>query len=185
MKGILVAAMVVAAAFGGMSAPARAGVIGDAALAVGGWISEVEEAVSAWVERFWQRVDAGEREDRAADAFRQMVVLSPDRLDDLAGRAGYALATYEVSRGDRQDFVLRFRHDRDLDPAERRVLSHELADPARLDTRPDLALLQILLDAADWRDARSDSRFLLTGVEVQVDDTVTSRLIFSQPLVAR
>jgi len=154
-------------------------------LTVAGWVNDAEASVSTWFDRFWQRVAVAERDDRVADAFRQMVVLSPDRLDDLAGRAGYALSTFEVSRNDRQDFVLRFRYDRDLEAAERRTLSREVAEPATPDVRPDLTLLRILLDAADWRDARSDSRFMLTGVEVEVDDSVTSRLIFSKPMVAR
>ena len=185
MKGVLVAAMLVAAAVGGVAAPVRAGTVGDVMLAVGNWVNEAEASFSRWFDGLWQRVALSGRDERAADAFRQMVVLSPDRLDALAGRAGYALSTYEVSRGDRQDFVLRFRHDRDLDAMERQSLSREVADPGLPDLRPDLALLRILLDAADWRDAASDSRFLLTGVEVQVDDTVTSRLIFSEPKVAR
>lgn len=185
MKGVLVAAMLVAAIVGGVAAPARAGVAGDVILTVGNWINEVEASLSSWYERLWQRVAVSGRDERAADAFRQLVVLSPDRLDALAGRAGYALSTYEVSRGDRQNFVLRFRHDRDLGSVERRSLSREVGDPAQRELRPDLALLRILLDATDWRDAAPDSRFQLTGVEVQVDDTVTSRLIYSEPKVAR
>lgn len=185
MKGLLVAVMLVAATVGGIGSPARAGAVGDAMVAIGGWVGEVEATVVSWFDRLWRRVAAADREERAADAFRQLVVLSPDRLDDLAGRAGYALSSFAVRRGDRQDFVLRFRHDRDLDPAERLSLSRQAADPASLDLRPDLALLRILLDAADWRDATIDSRFLLTGVEVQVDDTVSSRLIFSEPVVPR
>lgn len=181
MRGMLVAAMLVAAAVGGIASPARAGAIGDAMLAVGNWVSEVEAAVSDWLDRTWQRL-AVAGGDRAADAFRELVVQSPDRLDDLAGRAGYTLSTYEVSRGERQDFVLRFRHDRDLEPAERRALAREVADPMLYEMRPDLALLRILLDAADWRDAGNGSRFLLTGVEVQVDDGVSSRLIFTKPV---
>ncbi|MEQ9333407.1 hypothetical protein [Thalassobaculum sp.] len=185
MKGVLVAAMLVAAAVGGVAAPVRAGTVGDVVLAVGNWVNEAEASFTRWFDSLWQRIAVSDREARAADAFRQMVVLSPDRIDALAGRAGYALSTYEVSRGDRQDFVLRFRHDRDLDSVERQSLTREVADPTQFDLRPDLALLRILLDAADWRDAASDSRFLLTGVEVQVDDIVTSRLIFSEPKVAR
>lgn len=185
MKAVLVAAMLVAAAVGGSTAPARAGAVGDAMVAAGGWIAEVEAAVSGWIDRLWNRVAASNRTERAADAFRQLVVKSPGQLDALAGRAGYALATYAVARGDHQDLVLRFRHDRDLDPAERLTLSRELADPLALDVRPELELLRILLDAADWRDARTGSRFLLTGVEVQVDDRLSSRLIFTEPMVQR
>lgn len=185
MKAVLVAAMLVAAAVGGGIAPARAGAVGDALVAAGGWIAEVESAVSGWIDRLWNRVATSHRTERAADAFRQLVVESPGQLDALAGRAGYALATYAVARGDHQDLVLRFRHDRDLDPAERLTLSRELADPAAFDVRPELELLRILLDAADWRDAGAGTRFLLTGVEVQVDDRLSSRLIFTEPMVQR
>lgn len=185
MKGMLVAAMLVAAAVGGVAAPARAGTLGDIVLTVGGWIGEVEASLSNWFDRFWQRVSLDEVDERTADAFRQMVVLSPDELDDLAGRAGYILSEYEVSRGGRQDVLLRFRHDRELDAAERRALLREVSNPEIFDVRPDLALLRILLDANDWHDAGLDSRFLLTGVEVQVDASITSRLIFSKPTVAQ
>ncbi len=183
MRGSLVAAMLVVATLGGVASQARAGMLGDAMVAVGNWVSEAETAMTGWFERLWRRAVAASRDERAADAFRELVVQSPERLDALAGRAGYALSTYVVARGERQDLILRFRHDRDLDPAERSSLARELRDPVALDIRPELALLRILLDAADWRDAGLGSRYLLTGVEVQVDDAVSSRLIFSEPKV--
>lgn len=185
MRGALVAAMLIAATVGGVAAPARAGVVGDAMVAFGGWIGDIETTVSAWVDQAWRRLGVSGREERAAEAFRQLVVESPEQLDALAGRAGYALATFAVGRGGGQDFVLRFRHDRDLDPAERRTLSRELSDPASLDVRPELALLRILLDATDWRDAGAGNRYLLTDVEVQVDDSLSSRLIFAEPRSTR
>ena len=185
MKGVWVAAMLVAAIVAGAAPPARAGMVGDAMIAVGGWVGEIEASLSAWMARLWGKVTTSHHEERAADAFRQLVVESPDRLDRLAGRAGYALSGYAVARGDRQDLVLRFRHDRDLAPDERTALARELRDPAALDVQPELALLRILMDAADWRDAGAGSRYMLSGVEVQVDDGVTSRLIFTEPMGAR
>ncbi len=184
MKGILVAAMLLAAT-AGVAAPARAGVVGDAVVAVGAWIGEVEEAISGWAGRLWKRMAASNQDARAADAFRRLLVEAPDRLDTLAGRAGYTLAGYDVAVGDRRDLVLRFLHDRDLDPEERRLLAHEVQDPATIDIRPEVTLLRVLMDASDWRDAGPPGRFRMTGVEVQVDDTVSSRLMFTEPTVAR
>lgn len=183
MRGLLVAAMLVAAALGGSGSPARAGAVGDAVVSVGGWVGEVEAAVSAWLQRLWGRVSAPDREARAADAFRQIVVAAPERLDRLAGRAGYVLSGYAIARDGRQDLVLRFRHDRDLGPEDRLKLSRELSDATALDLRPELTLLRILLDADDWRDSGAGGRYTLSGVEVQVADTVSSRLIFSDPTV--
>ena len=65
------------------------------------------------------------------------------------------------------------------------ALLRELNDRASIDARPELALVRILLDAADLRDAGPIERFRLTGVEVQVDDSVSSRLIFSESVVVR
>jgi hypothetical protein len=184
MKGVLVAAILLAATVGAAT-PARAGVVGDAIVAVGAWIGEVEETLSDWAGRLWKRVASSNTEARAADAFRRLLVEAPERLDALAGRAGYALAGYDVAVGDRRDLLLRFRHDRDLDSGERGLLARELQDPATLDIRPELTLLRLLMDASDWRDASASGRFRMTGVEVQVDDTVSSRLLFTEPTVAR
>lgn len=183
MRGLLVAAMLAVAALGGNGSPAHAGAMGDAVLSIGSWISEAEATVSAWLERMWGRVSAPDREGRAADAFRRIIVEAPERLDRLAGRAGYVLSSYAVARDGRQDLLLRFRHDRELGPEDRLQLTRELSDAAALDLRPELALLRILLDADDWRDAGAGGRFSLSGVEVQVDDTLSSRLIFSEPTV--
>ncbi len=185
MKATLAAAIVVAAALGGVTQSARAGAIGDAVVAVGGWVGAAETAVSQWIERVWNRAIAVDGDERVAGMFRQLVVEAPDEIDALAGRAGYALAAYSVDRGEHQDMVLQFRYDRDLAPSERRSLVRELSDPALLDIRPELALLRILLDASDWRDARSGGRFMLTGVEVRVDDKVSSRLLFSKSAVTQ
>jgi hypothetical protein len=185
MKGTLVAAMLVAAALGGVTQSARAGAIGDAVVAVGGWVSATEAAVAQWIDRVWSRAVASGSDERAAGAFRQLLVEAPGRIDELAGRAGYTLSAYSVARGDRQDMVLQFRYARELDPTERQSLARELQDPVSLDVRPELSLLRILLDASDWRDAGSGGRFMLTGVEVRVDDDVSSRLIFSKAMVTQ
>ena len=183
MRGLLVAALLVAATLGGWGPPARAGTIGDAFVSAGNWVGEVEAALSAWLERVWGRISTPDRSARAADAFRRIMVESPEQLDRLAGRAGYVLAGYAVGRDGRQDLVLRFRHDRDLGVEDRQRLASELSDDAMLDVRPELSLLRILLDADDWRDAGAGGRYSLSGVEIQVDDTVSSRLIFSEPTV--
>lgn len=188
MRGLLVAAMLAASAFAGMAtagtpAPARAGTLGEAVVTVGGWIGEAEAAVSAWLQRLWGRVSGPDREGRAADAFRRIVVVAPEQLDRLAGRAGYALSGYTIDRDDRQDMVLRFRHSRDLSPEDRLTLSKELSDKGALEVRPELALLRILLDAEDWRDAAAGGRFHLAGVEIEVADTLSSRLLFSETVV--
>jgi len=183
MRGLLVAAMLVAATFGGWSPPARAGTIGDAFVSAGNWVGEVEAALSMWLQRLWGRMAKPDRESRAADAFRRIMVQSPEQLDSLAGRAGYVLAGYAVGRDGRQDLLLRFRHDRDLGAEDRQRLVRELSDDAMLDVRPELSLLRILLDADDWRDAGAGGRYRLSGVEIQVDDTISSRLIFSEPTV--
>ncbi len=184
MKGVLVAAMLFAAT-AGTASPVQAGVVGEAVVAVGVWIGEVEETVSGWASRVWKRVASSNQDSRAADAFRRLLVEAPDRLDSLAGRAGYSLAGYDVAMAERQDLVLRFRHDRDLDPEERQLLTREFQDPATVDVRPELTLLRILMDASDWRDAGAPGRFRMTGVEVAVDDSVSSRLMFTDPMVAR
>lgn len=185
MKAVLVAAMLLAATVSGGGAPAHAGVLGDAVISVGGWLSKVEASVSAWIEKAWGRVAASEEDERAADAFRRLAVEAPEELDVLAGKAGYTLSGYTVSRGGRQDLVLRFRHNRDLAPDERLKIVRELKDLAMMDARPELALIRILLDASDWRDAAASARFGLTGVEVHVDGTVSSQFVFSEPGVVR
>lgn len=185
MRGLLVAAMLVASLLAGPVPPARAGVIGDTVVAVGNWVGEAEAAVSAWLRRLWGRVSASGGHERAADAFRRIIVEAPEQLDRLAGRAGYALTGYSVRRDGRQDMVLRFRHARDLAPEDRLALNRQLADAAALDARPELELLRILLDADDWRDAGAGGRYTLTGVDVDVSDSVSSRLVFSEPTVTR
>src|SRR3546814_12597183 len=113
------------AVLGRSGSQARAGAIGDAVVAAGGWVAEVEQAVTAWLERVWGRVSAPDRESRAADAFRILIVESPDRVNRLADRAGYALSGYSLSRDGDRNLVLRFRHDRELAPEERRELRSE------------------------------------------------------------
>lgn len=182
MRGLLVAAMLVASLLAGSAEPARAGAIGDAVVAVGNWVGEAEAAVTAWLRRLWGRVSAPDDDGRAADAFRRIIVEAPEQLDRLAGRAGYALSGYTVRRDGRQDMVLRFRHARELPAEDRLALQRELSEAA-VDVRPELALLRILLDADDWRDAGAGGRYTLTGVEVEVSDAVSSRLVFSEPTV--
>ena len=89
------------------------------------------------------------------------------------GKAGYALSGFTVSRAGRQDLVLRFRHDSDLGPEERLTAMRELKELGMMDARPELSLVRILLDATDWRDAGTGTRFELTGVEVHVGDAVS------------
>lgn len=185
MKGVLVAVMLVAATVSGGAAPVRAGALGDAVVSVGGWLSELEAALSAWIDKTVGQITGAQDDTRSADAFRRLAIEAPEQLDVLAARAGYALSSYAVVRADRQDLTLNFRHDRDLATDERLALLQELNDRASIDARPELALVRILLDAADWRDAGPSARFRLTGVEVQVDDSVSSRLIFSDPAMVR
>jgi hypothetical protein len=185
MRGVLVAAVLMAAVVSSDSAPARAGALGDAVVSLGSWLSDVEVSVSAWIDRTWGRVVGTPDDDRAADAFRRLAVESPEQLDALAGKAGYALSGFTVSRAGRQDLVLRFRHDRDLGPEERLTAMRELKELGMMDARPELSLVRILLDATDWRDAGTGTRFELTGVEVHVGDAVSSRFVFSELGVVR
>lgn len=185
MKAVWVAAMLVAATVTGVASPARAGVIGDAVVSAGGWVAKVETAVSGWFDRVWGRVVATGQADRTAEAVRQLAVTAPERLDAVAKRAGYALSSYVVARDGSRDLVLWFRHSRDIATDERQTLKRELTDESMLDIRPELALLRILLDANDWRDTGISDRYRLTGVQVQVDDTMSSKLIFSEPGVTR
>ena len=185
MKGVLVAVILVAATVSGGAVPVLAGALGDAVVSVGGWLSELESALSAWVDKAVGRITGSQDDTRSADAFRRLAIEAPEQLEVLAARVGYALASYAVAPADRQDLTLNFRHDRDLASDERVALLRELNDRASIDARPELALVRILLDAADWRDAGPSERFRLTGVEVQVDDSVSSRLIFSESVVVR
>lgn len=181
MKAKVVAAMLGVAVIAAAMPPARAGSLGDAVIAAGAWVGDVEAAMSTWLDRLWNRVAQSGGDRRAAEAFRRLAIEAPDSLDALAGRAGYALAGYAVSRGGRQGLVLRFRYDRDLTPDERLALSRELALPDATGVRPELTLLEILVDATDWRDSGAGGRYAMSGVEVQVQDTVSSTLIFSEP----
>src|SRR3546814_11921597 len=94
MRGLLVTAMLVVAVLGSSGSQARARAIGDAVVAAGGRVDEVEQAVTAWLERVWGRVSAPDRESRADEAFR---ILLWARSDDL--RVGQACVSQGMHPG--------------------------------------------------------------------------------------
>src|SRR3546814_12769125 len=79
MRGLLVTAMLVVAVLGSSGSQARAGAIGDAVVAAGGWVAEDEQAVTAWLEGVWGGVAATDRESRAGAASRNSHVALPAR----------------------------------------------------------------------------------------------------------
>ena len=177
MTRALATLTIVALLLAGAAVPARAGAVGDAMVAFGGWVGQLEADLSSWIERVWGRISVPDGAAHSADAFRRLSVEAPERLDALAGRAGFALVDFAVPRDRDRALTLRFRFERELSTDERQALSRDVADRSLREVRPEIELLDILLDASDWRDAAPGIRFLLTGVEVVVDASVSSTFV--------
>lgn len=162
-------AAVIAAVSLGAASSAQAGPVGDGLEAFARWVSGVETRVVEWADKAWHAFDGG-KADEGSQALIRAMIIEPDSIAAVAERAGFRLESYRLPLGGAQSLTLRLIHDRALTVDERVALLRLIDTMSSKDVEGQRRILEILADAAEWRDIGERTGYLLTGVVVVADD---------------
>ncbi len=168
----------------GLTVPSgsRAGTIGDAVSGLGAWISDVEASVAGWFERTWTSVTtiAADSDDLALERLKLLATERPGLLGELSEKTGWTLVSYTVEDAeDPRDSIVRLRFESagSPDDADRATILRSSMATSSDGPSADLLLMRVLLDATVRRDAGSVDGYRLTGVEIELSDELSKRLI--------
>lgn len=150
--------------------PARAGVVGGALETLASWVSGIETAVGTWFNSTLGTITIPDREKSAARAVAEMAFDNPASLAEIAGRAGFRLASISFTNGGKRVDGLVFAYERMIEKEGRLALWRDVLEVQDTPFRPEMELVRLLLNASDMQENRAPAGLTLSAVTISIYD---------------